>query len=80
MAAADKIDRALGPKEPRAAWPPSNMPMGIRLSMVTSMPSQPAKATGCGVISNPGLFVGLGGGVINNVARKSNNRGIGRVL
>ena len=72
MAKNERIRRILSPNKLRIAWPPSNMPVGTKLSMVISTPTQPAKATGCNKIAFP--EVPLGG---NSISTSINSVDVG---
>jgi hypothetical protein len=47
MERAVKTERVFSPNKDLETWPPSSIAAGNKFSIVTSMPTHPAKATGC---------------------------------
>jgi len=60
---------SFSPSTDRATWPPPSMAAGSRLSVVTSIPVQPAKATGCKSRSPFGGALGIRLKLCKNLSR-----------
>jgi len=78
---AERIMRVLSDVKHRTMWPPSSIAAGNRLSIVTNIPTHPAKAIGCKEIAttSPGLGVGTDPGGGKRLIINRNSRGTGRV-
>ena len=69
------------PTRDLAMWPPSSIAAGNKLSIVTIIPTQPAKATGCKLIAriSPGPSCGIGPEGETQCPINQNSIGVGSV-